>query len=231
MASAPDTRQTTCRSPTHKQGRKIIPPARGRAAPRPTTLEVQIDTRRTSRVIVENKKIDWEHQRGHAAVALETLDGPLQKPCLVDQVSRSRWPSPHPARATCSTHAGRGRAPSIRRPHSGAADPAQGDKPHSLRDRVPAILCGCWHDTRSHTLAGFSRRDSAGVLRRGHKDFAERPAVAEREAPARTSTAPTPRRSTSAIQSHPRSWHPPSTASRPSARRRSSNGLYNADQG
>jgi len=68
-------------------------------------------------------------------------------------------------------------------------------KPHPYGIEF-GILLRMLHDTRSHTLAGFSPPISAGCPPPWPSRFAERPSCRRTRSRA-TSTAPTPRRSTS----------------------------------
>src|SRR5467141_5127488 len=114
-------------------------------------FEVQIDTKKNEPRIVENKKIDWEHQRG-TQVALE-IDGRYQKGrASVDEyLEQVAIANPH-VQLVYRTPEGETRE----YPRTIKELPPQPKeiKPHPYGIEF-GILLRMLHDTRSHTLAGF----------------------------------------------------------------------------
>src|ERR1044071_7707719 len=122
-------------------------------------FEVQIDTKKNEPRIFENKKIDWEHERG-TQVAME-IDGRYQKGrASVDEyLEQVAIANPHvqlvyrtPEGETCEY------------PRTIQELPPQPkeDKPHPYGIEF-GILLRMLHDTRSHTLAGFLAADFSRV--------------------------------------------------------------------
>ena len=122
-------------------------------------FEVQIDTKKNEPRIVENKKIDWEHQRG-TQVALE-IDGRYQKGrASVDEyLEQVAIANPH-VQLVYRTPEGEARE----YPRTIQELPPQPKeiKPHPYGIEF-GILLRMLHDTRSHTLAGFLAADFSRV--------------------------------------------------------------------
>jgi DNA topoisomerase-6 subunit B len=122
-------------------------------------FEVQIDTKKNEPRIVENKKIDWEHQRG-TQVALE-IDGRYQKGrASVDEyLEQVAIANPH-VQLVYRTPEGETRE----YPRTIQELPPQPKeiKPHPYGIEF-GILLRMLHDTRSHTLAGFLAADFSRV--------------------------------------------------------------------
>src|SRR5213596_3953508 len=122
-------------------------------------FEVQIDTKKNEPRIVENKKIDWEHQRG-TQVALE-IDGRYQKGrASVDEyLEQVAIANPH-VRLVYRTPEGETRE----YPRTIQELPPQPReiKPHPYGIEF-GILLRMLHDTKSHTLAGFLAADFSRV--------------------------------------------------------------------
>src|SRR6267154_5965345 len=114
-------------------------------------FEVQIDTKKNEPRIVENKKIDWERQRG-TQVALE-MDGRYQRGrAWVDEyLERVAIANPH-VQLVYRTPGGETRE----YPRTIQELPPQPKeiKPHPYGIEF-GILLRMLHDTKSHTLAGF----------------------------------------------------------------------------
>src|SRR5882724_3727934 len=114
-------------------------------------FEVQIDTKKNEPRIVENKKIDWEHQRG-TQVALE-IDGRYQKGrASVDEyLEQVAIANPH-VQLVYRTPEGETRE----YPRTIQELPPQPKeiKPHPYGIEF-GILLRMLHDTKSRTLAGF----------------------------------------------------------------------------
>src|SRR3981189_245184 len=114
-------------------------------------FEVQIDTKKNEPRIVENKKIDWEHQRG-TQVALE-IDGRYQKGrASVDEyLEQVAIANPH-VQLVYRTPEGETRE----YPRTIQELPPQPKeiKPHPYGIEF-GILLRMLHDTRSHPLAGL----------------------------------------------------------------------------
>src|SRR6195256_516781 len=114
-------------------------------------FEVQIDTKKNEPRIVENKKIDWEHQRG-TQVALE-IDGRYQKGrASVDEfLEQVAIANPH-VRLVYRTPEGETKE----YPRTIQELPPQPKeiKPHPYGIEF-GILLRMLHDTKSRTLAGF----------------------------------------------------------------------------
>ncbi len=114
-------------------------------------FEVQIDTKKNEPRIFENKKIDWEHQRG-TQVALE-IDGRYQKGrASVDEyLEQVAIANPH-VQLVYRTPEGETRE----YPRTIQELPPQPKeiKPHPYGIEF-GILLRMLHDTKSHTLAGF----------------------------------------------------------------------------
>src|SRR5436309_35773 len=114
-------------------------------------FEVQIDTKKNEPRIVENKKIDWEHQRG-TQVALE-IDGRYQKGrASVDEyLEQVAIANPH-VQLVYRTPEGETRE----YPRTIQELPPQ---PKEIKPHPYGIEFGLrlrmLHDTKSHTLAGF----------------------------------------------------------------------------
>src|SRR6266513_293371 len=122
-------------------------------------FEVQIDTKKNEPRIFENKKIDWEHQRG-TQVALE-IDGRYQKGrASVDEyLEQVAIANPH-VQLVYRTPEGEARE----YPRTIQELPPQPKeiKPHPYGIEF-GILLRMLHDTRSHTLAGFLAADFSRV--------------------------------------------------------------------
>src|SRR5437899_6508920 len=122
-------------------------------------FEVQIDTKKNEPRIFENKKIDWEHQRG-TQVALE-IDGRYQKGrASVDEyLEQVAIANPH-VQLVYRTPEGETRE----YPRTIQELPPQPKeiKPHPYGIEF-GILLRMLHDTRSHTLAGFLAADFSRV--------------------------------------------------------------------
>src|SRR5258708_21744480 len=122
-------------------------------------FEVQIDTKKTEPRIVENKKIDWEHQRG-TQVALE-IDGRYQKGrASVDEyLEQVAIANPHVQLAYRTPE---GETREYARTIQELPPQPKEIKPHPYGIEF-GILLRMAHDTKSRTLAGFL----AGELRPG----------------------------------------------------------------
>src|SRR3989454_160422 len=122
-------------------------------------FEVQIDTKKNEPRIVENKKIDWEHQRG-TQVAME-IDGRYQKGrASVDEyLEQVAIANPH-VQLVYRTPEGETRE----YPRTIQELPPQPKeiKPHPYGIEF-GILLRMLHDTKSHTLAGFLAADFSRV--------------------------------------------------------------------
>src|SRR5712675_706348 len=122
-------------------------------------FEVQIDTKKNEPRIFENKKIDWEHQRG-TQVALE-IDGRYQKGrASVDEyLEQVAIANPH-VQLVYRTPEGETRE----YPRTIQELPPQPKeiKPHPYGIEF-GILLRMLHDTKSHTLAGFLAADFSRV--------------------------------------------------------------------
>ena len=122
-------------------------------------FEVQIDTKKNEPRIFENKKIDWEHQRG-TQVALE-IDGRYQKGrASVDEyLEQVAIANPH-VQLVYRTPEGETRE----YPRTIQELPPQPKeiKPHPYGIEF-GILLRMLHDTRSRTLAGFLAADFSRV--------------------------------------------------------------------
>src|SRR5882672_6655539 len=114
-------------------------------------FEVQIDTKKNEPRIFENKKIDWEHQRG-TQVAME-IDGRYQKGrASVDEfLEQVAIANPH-VKLVYRTPEGETRE----YPRTIQELPPQPKeiKPHPYGIEL-GILLRMLHDTKSHTVAGF----------------------------------------------------------------------------
>src|SRR5437867_3472753 len=122
-------------------------------------FEVQIDTKKDEPRIFENKKIDWEHQRG-TQVALE-IDGRYQKGrASVDEyLEQVAIANPH-VQLVYRTPEGETRE----YPRTIQELPPQPKeiKPHPYGIEF-GILLRMLHDTKSHSLAGFLSADFSRV--------------------------------------------------------------------
>src|SRR5438034_992425 len=122
-------------------------------------FEVQIDTKKNEPRIVENKKIDWEHQRG-TQVALE-IDGRYQKGrASVDEyLEQVAIANPH-VQLVYRTPEGETRE----YPRTIQELPPQPKeiKPHPYGIEF-GILLRMLHDTRGHSLSGFLAGDFSRV--------------------------------------------------------------------
>src|SRR5436309_3084161 len=122
-------------------------------------FEVQIDTKKNEPRIVENKKIDWEHQRG-TQVAME-IDGRYQKGrASVDEyLEQVAIANPH-VQLVYRTPEGETRE----YPRTIQELPPQPKeiKPHPYGIEF-GILLRMLHDTKSRTLAGFLAGDFSRV--------------------------------------------------------------------
>jgi len=122
-------------------------------------FEVQIDTKKNEPRILENKKIDWEHERG-TQVAME-IDGRYQKGrASVDEyLEQVAIANPH-VQLVYRTPEGETRE----YPRTIEELPPQPKeiKPHPYGIEF-GILLRMLHDTRSHTLAGFLAADFSRV--------------------------------------------------------------------
>ncbi|TMH93485.1 MAG: DNA topoisomerase VI subunit B [Betaproteobacteria bacterium] len=122
-------------------------------------FEVQIDTKKNEPRIVENKKIDWEHQRG-TQVALE-IDGRYQKGrASVDEyLEQVAIANPHVQLVYRTPE-----AETREYPRTIQELPPQPKeiKPHPYGIEF-GILLRMLHDTRSRTLAGFLAADFSRV--------------------------------------------------------------------
>ena len=122
-------------------------------------FEVQIDTKKNEPRIVENKKIDWEHQRG-TQVALE-IDGRYQKGrASVDEyLEQVAIANPHVQLVYRTPE-----AETREYPRTIQELPPQPKeiKPHPYGIEF-GILLRMLHDTKSHTLAGFLAADFSRV--------------------------------------------------------------------
>ena len=179
-------------------------------------FEVQIDTKKNEPQILEKKQIDWEQPRG-TQVTLE-VEGRYQKGRAsvdeyVEQIDHRE-----PARQAHLPHAG-GRDEGVPADDPGAAAVAARDQAASLRHRARHAAQDAPGHEEPLALRLPGRRLQPGLAAPGRGDLQGRE-LSPTRAP-RTSTARTPRRSTRR-SSRPRSWRRRPTASRPSARRRSS---------
>src|SRR5256884_1542273 len=122
-------------------------------------FEVQIDTKKNEPRIVENKKIDWEHQRG-TQVALE-IDGRYQKGrASVDEyLEQVAIANPHVQLVYRTPEAETREYP---RTIQDLPPQPKEIKPHPYGIEF-GILLRMLHDTRSHTLAGFLAADFSRV--------------------------------------------------------------------
>src|SRR5467141_2095820 len=122
-------------------------------------FEVQIDTKKNEPRIFENKKIDWEHQRG-TQVTLE-IDGRYQKGrASVDEyLEQVAIANPH-VNLVYSTPEGETRE-YPRTIHELPPQPRE-IKPHPYGIEF-GILLRMLHDTKSHSLAGFLAGDFSRV--------------------------------------------------------------------
>src|SRR5213596_1605519 len=122
-------------------------------------FEVQIDTKKNEPRIFENKKIDWEHQRG-TQVAME-IDGRYQKGrASVDEyLEQVAIANPHVKLVYLTPE-----AETREYPRTIQELPPQPKeiKPHPYGIEF-GILLRMLHDTRSHTLAGFLAADFSRV--------------------------------------------------------------------
>src|SRR6195256_6008026 len=114
-------------------------------------FEVQIDTKKNEPRIVENKKIDWEHQRG-TQVTLE-IDGRYQKGrASVDEfLEQVAIANPH---VKLVYHAPDGETREYPRTIHELPPQPKEIKPHPYGIEF-GILLRMLQDTNSHTLAGF----------------------------------------------------------------------------
>src|SRR5467141_1840363 len=114
-------------------------------------FEVQIDTKKNEPKIFEDKKIDWEHQRG-TQVALE-IDGRYQKGrASVDEyLEQVAIANPH-VQLVYRTPEGETRE--YPRTIQELPPQPQESKPHPYGIEF-GILLRMLHDTKSHSLAGF----------------------------------------------------------------------------
>src|SRR5467141_30747 len=114
-------------------------------------FEVQIDTKKNEPRIFENKKIDWEHQRG-TQVALE-IDGRYQKGrASVDEyLEQVAIANPH---VQLVYRAPEGETREYPRTIQELPPQPKEIKPHPYGIEF-GILLRMLHDTKSHTLAGF----------------------------------------------------------------------------
>src|SRR5437899_855915 len=122
-------------------------------------FEVQIDTKKNEPRIFENKKIDWEHQRG-TQVALE-IDGRYQKGrASVDEYLEQAAIANPPVQLVYRMPEGETRE----YPRTIQELPPQPKeiKPHPYGIEF-GILLRMLHDTSSHTLAGFLAGDFSRV--------------------------------------------------------------------
>src|SRR2546429_3041800 len=122
-------------------------------------FEVQIDTKKNEPRIVENKKIDWEHQRG-TQVALE-IDGRYQKGrASVDEyLEQVAIANPHVQLVYRTPEAETREYP---RTIQDLPPQPKEIKPHPYGIEF-GILLRMLHDTRSRTLAGFLAADFSRV--------------------------------------------------------------------
>src|SRR5438105_10727572 len=114
-------------------------------------FEVQIDTKKNEPRIFENKKIDWEPQRG-TQVALE-IDGRYQKGrASVDEyLEQVAIANPH---VDLVYHTPEGETRTYPRTIQALPPQPKEIKPHPYGIEF-GILLRMLHDTKSHTLAGF----------------------------------------------------------------------------
>src|SRR5882762_3200563 len=122
-------------------------------------FEVQIDTKKNEPRIFENKKIDWEHQRG-TQVALE-IEGRYQKGRgsvdeFLEQVAIA---NPH---VKLVYHTPEGETREYPRTINELPPQPREIKPHPYGIEF-GILLRMLHDTRSHSLAGFLAGDFSRV--------------------------------------------------------------------
>src|SRR5467141_3867299 len=122
-------------------------------------FEVQIDTKKNEPRIFENKKIDWEHQRG-TQVALE-IDGRYQKGrASVDEyLEQAAIANPH---VTLVYHMPDGETREYPRTIHELPPQPREIKPHPYGIEF-GILLRMLHDTKSHSLAGFLAGDFSRV--------------------------------------------------------------------
>ena len=122
-------------------------------------FEVQIDTKKNEPRIFENKKIDWEHQRG-TQVAME-IDGRYQKGrASVDEfLEQVAIANPH-VQLVYRTPEGETRE--YPRTIEELPPQPQEIKPHPYGIEF-GILLRMLHDTKSHSLAGFLAADFSRV--------------------------------------------------------------------
>jgi len=122
-------------------------------------FEVQIDTKKNEPRILENKKIDWEHERG-TQVVME-IDGRYQKGrASVDEyLEQVAIANPH-VQLVYRTPEGETRE--YPRTIQGLPPQPKEIKPHPYGIEF-GILLRMLHDTRSHTLAGFLAADFSRV--------------------------------------------------------------------
>src|SRR5213596_1345859 len=122
-------------------------------------FEVQIDTKKNEPRIVENKKIDWEHQRG-TQVALE-IDGRYQKGrASVDEyLEQVAIANPH-VKLVYRTPEGDTRE--YPRTINELPPQPREIKPHPYGIEF-GVLLRMLHDTRSHSLVGFLAGDFSRV--------------------------------------------------------------------
>src|SRR5438477_10156553 len=122
-------------------------------------FEVQIDTKKNEPRIVENKKIDWEHQRG-TQVALE-IDGRYQKGrASVDEyLEQTAIANPH---VDLVYHTPEGETRTYPRTIQALPPQPKEIKPHPYGIEF-GILLRMLHDTKSHSLSGFLAGDFSRV--------------------------------------------------------------------
>src|SRR5213593_1101948 len=122
-------------------------------------FEVQIDTKKNEPRIFENKKIDWEHQRG-TQVTLE-IEGRYQKGrASVDEyLEQVAIANPH---VDLVYHAPEGDTREYPRTIHELPPPPREIKPHPYGIEFGALL-RMLHDTRGHSLAGFLSSDFSRV--------------------------------------------------------------------
>jgi len=122
-------------------------------------FEVQIDTKKNEPRIFENKKVDWEHQRG-TQVTLE-IEGRYQKGRgsvdeFLEQVAIA---NPH---VKLVYHTPEGETREYPRTIDELPPQPREIKPHPYGIEF-GILLRMLHDTRSHSLAGFLSADFSRV--------------------------------------------------------------------
>src|SRR5881628_1620137 len=122
-------------------------------------FEVQIDTKKNEPRIFENKKIDWEHQRG-TQVALE-IDGRYQKGrASVDEyLEQVAIANPH---VKLVYHAPEGEIREYSRTIHELPPQPREIKPHPYSIEF-GMLLKMLHDTKSHSLSGFLSSDFSRV--------------------------------------------------------------------